>query len=62
MFDAKFEPDHVPAVYNAVEIHGDLGSGKTVLRGEVQQHLGGGKVRAIALGSTMGSLPRYGSD
>ena len=54
VFDAKFTPENVPAVFNAVEVHGQFGTGKTVLCGEVQQHLGGGKVRAISLGSTLG--------
>jgi F-type H+-transporting ATPase subunit beta len=54
VFDARFEPEQVPAVYNALEVRGDLGSGRTKLYGEVQQHLGGGRIRAISLGSTMG--------
>jgi len=54
VFDAKFMPTSVPAVYNAVEVRGDFGTGKTSLWGEVQQHLGDGKVRVITLGSTFG--------
>ena len=54
VFDAKFEPEQIPAVYNAVMIPGDFGKGRTKLYGEIQQHLGGGRVRAISLGSTMG--------
>jgi len=54
VFDAKFMPSNVPAVYNAVEVQGDFGTGKTSLWGEVEQHLGDGKVRIIALGSTLG--------
>jgi len=54
VFDAKFAPEQVPTVYNAVEIHGDFGRGRTKLYGEIQQHLGGGRVRAVSLGSTMG--------
>ncbi len=54
VFDAKFPPENVPSVYNAVEITGNFGNGKTSLFGEVQQHLGNGKVRAISLGSTLG--------
>src|SRR5512140_2365926 len=53
VFDAEFESGNVPAVYNALIIEGQFG-GKTKLYGEVQQHLGGGKIRAISLGSTMG--------
>ena len=54
VFDAKFEPEQIPTVFNALQIPGDFGKGRTKLYGEVQQHLGGGKVRAISLGSTMG--------
>lgn len=54
VFDAQFEPSSVPAVYNAVEVQGNFGTGKTSLWGEVQQHLGDGKVRVISLGSTLG--------
>jgi F-type H+-transporting ATPase subunit beta len=54
VFDVKFAPEQVPTVYNAIEIHGDFGKGKTKLYGEVQQHLGGGRVRAVSLGSTLG--------
>ncbi|MFA6186982.1 MAG: F0F1 ATP synthase subunit beta [Phycisphaerae bacterium] len=51
VFDAKFELLDVPAVQNALEI--PLGDGKK-LCGEVQQHMGDGKIRAISLGSTLG--------
>jgi F-type H+/Na+-transporting ATPase subunit beta len=54
VFDAKFMPANVPAVYNAVEVQGNLGTGKTSLWGEVEQHLGDGKVRVVSLGSTLG--------
>ncbi len=49
-FDAEFPEDQLPSIYNAVKV--DTGDYKLV--GEVQQHLGGGRVRAIALGSTDG--------
>jgi F-type H+-transporting ATPase subunit beta len=54
VFDAKFLSEEVPAIYNAVEVRGNFRNGQTRLSGEVQQHLGGGKIRAIALGSTLG--------
>lgn len=54
VFDARFLPEEVPAVHNAIEVRGNFGNGQARLYGEVQQHLGGGKVRAIALGSTLG--------
>jgi len=54
VFDAQFPPDNVPGIYNALEIQINFGKGRDKLFGEVQQHLGGGKIRAISLGSTMG--------
>ena len=53
-FDAEFPEDHLPAIYNAVKIDNDGRGIKIHLTGEVQQHLGGGRVRAVALGSTDG--------
>src|SRR4051812_21492444 len=53
-FDAEFAEEHLPAIYNAVTIDTESRGQKIHLTGEVQQHLGGGKVRAIALGSTDG--------
>ncbi len=54
VFDAKFEPEQIPGVYNALEIPGNFDNGRTKIYGEVQQHLGGGRIRAISLSSTMG--------
>jgi len=54
VFDVQFEPEHIPQVYNALEINGQFPGGHTKLVGEIQQHLGGGRVRAISLGSTFG--------
>ena len=53
-FDAQFPEDQIPDIYNALEIKGMTKAGDLFLVGEVQQHLGGGKVRAVALGSTDG--------
>lgn len=53
-FDAEFDVDKIPNVCNALEVDFEFNDQKTHLVGEVQQHLGGGKVRAIALGSTLG--------
>ncbi|HEX4123209.1 MAG TPA: F0F1 ATP synthase subunit beta [Tepidisphaeraceae bacterium] len=62
-FDAEFPEGHLPKIYNALQIGGggqadasDGGDGGNGfhLTGEVQQHLGGSKVRAVALGSTDG--------
>ena len=55
-FDAEFAEEHLPSIYNALKVQ-IKASGETVeLTGEVQQHLGGGKVRAVALGSTDGLI------
>ncbi|MGE5296353.1 MAG: F0F1 ATP synthase subunit beta [Solirubrobacterales bacterium] len=54
VFDARFSPEQVPALNNALEINFDFNGQPKLLRGEVQQHLGGGRVRAVALGSTLG--------
>ncbi len=51
-FDAQFEDDQLPAIYNAVE----LIVNDSTLTGEIQQHLGGGRVRCVALGSTDGMV------
>ena len=51
-FDAQFEDDQLPAIYNAVEIIVN----DDTLTGEIQQHLGGGRVRCVALGSTDGMV------
>ncbi|MBA4119630.1 MAG: F0F1 ATP synthase subunit beta [Isosphaera sp.] len=53
-FDAQFAEDRLPAIYNALEIKATTPVGELSLVGEVQQHLGGGRVRAVALGSTDG--------
>ncbi len=56
--DAEFEKDHMPAIYNALQVEIEkkvLGEvHKETLWCEVAQHLGGGHVRAVALGSTDG--------
>ena len=53
-FDAEFAEHHLPAIYNAVKIVSNNKGVKLNLTGEVQQHLGGGRVRCVALGSTDG--------
>ena len=55
-FDAEFPEDSIPAIYNAVKIDHDSKGVSVHLIGEVQQHLGGGKVRCVALGSTDGMV------
>lgn len=53
-FDAQFPEDALPDIYNALKIEYQVGGETVKLTGEVQQHLGGGQVRAVALGSTDG--------
>ena len=53
-FDAEFPEDQLPSIYNAVTVNAETRGVTVNLTGEVQQHLGGGRVRAIALGTTDG--------
>src|SRR6202453_2956391 len=53
-FDAEFEESHLPEIYNAVKIDADQHGLSIHLTGEVQQHLGGNRVRCVALGTTDG--------
>jgi F-type H+-transporting ATPase subunit beta len=55
-FDAEFAEGKMPAIYNAVKITSDNKGIALKLTGEVQQHLGGGRVRCVALGSTDGII------
>src|SRR5215210_4322838 len=55
-FDAEFEDGHLPGIYNAVKIKSDRKGVKIDLTGEVQQHLGGSRVRCVALGTTDGLM------
>jgi F-type H+-transporting ATPase subunit beta len=53
-FEAEFHADRIPAIYNSLEVKGEFDGKPMDLVGEVQQHLGGGRIRAVALGSTFG--------
>ena len=53
-FDAEFPEHELPSIYNALKVEYSGPSGVINLTGEVQQHLGGGRVRCVALGSTDG--------
>src|SRR5258708_29254775 len=54
-FDAEFAEGHLPEIYHALKIEGEAKKGVRIhLTGEVQQHLGGNRVRCVALGSTDG--------
>jgi len=59
-FDAEYSDDSLPAIYNAVKVEINDGETTRTLTGEVSKHLGGGRVRCVALGSTEGL--RRGSD
>ncbi|HEY5890429.1 MAG TPA: F0F1 ATP synthase subunit beta [Acidimicrobiia bacterium] len=52
--DAEFPPGDLPAILNAVEIDFTLGGESHTVLAEVAQHLGGSKVRAVALAPTDG--------
>ena len=53
-FDAEFAEGRLPAIYNALYVEKKTGNGVSRLVGEVQQHLGGGRVRCVALGNADG--------
>ena len=53
-FDAEFDEASMPAIYNAVTVDIEIGGDKRTLTGEISKHLGGGRVRCVALGSTEG--------
>ena len=52
--DAEFEEGHLPEILNALYIDKEVEGIQKHVVCEVQQHLGGGRVRAIALESTDG--------
>src|SRR5215218_2450859 len=53
-FDAEFPEDSLPSIYNAIKVEARQDGQSIKLTGEVASHLGGGRVRAVALGSTDG--------
>src|SRR5437773_11324384 len=53
-FDAEFEEGHLPEIYNALKVDTEQKGIRIRLTGEVQTHLGGNRVRCVALGSTDG--------
>ena len=59
-FDAEFTDASLPPIYNAVTAEIDAGGNRRTLTGEISKHLGGGRVRCVALGSTEGL--RRGAD
>ncbi len=61
-FDVEYPENRLPAIYNAVKISSAHKGVRLELTGEVQQHLGGGRVRCVALGSTDGLMRGLTSD
>ena len=53
-FDVAFPEHSLPPIYNAVKVVASHKGIELNLVGEVQQHLGGGRVRCVALGNTDG--------
>ena len=47
--DVQFENGHVPQIYNALHIDYNVAGTDTKVVCEVQQHLGEGLVRAVAM-------------
>jgi F-type H+-transporting ATPase subunit beta len=55
VLDVAFDPEHLPDIYNALSVESSGGTGSDVrLIVEVQQHIGRGMVRAVAMTSTDG--------
>ena len=53
-FDADFPEEAVPSIYHAVRVDEPEAAVPVHLVGEVEQQLGGGRVRCVALGATGG--------
>ena len=54
VLDVEFEPEHLPEIYNALEIEDASGPVPVRLTAEVQQHIGQNQVRAVAMSTTDG--------
>jgi F-type H+-transporting ATPase subunit beta len=55
VLDVEFESEHLPELYNALEVKTTSAAGVRVdLTAEVQQHIGRNQVRAVAMSSTDG--------
>ena len=53
VLDVEFEAEHLPELYNALEITGKAPDGSDIrVTVEVQQHIGRNQVRAVAMSST----------
>ncbi|EMN48391.1 ATP synthase F1, beta subunit [Leptospira interrogans str. L1207] len=56
VLDIEFENGELPEIYNALEIETNVSGKKETIIAEVQTHIGGKAVRAIALSSTDGLI------
>ncbi len=55
VLDVEFEPENLPDIYNALRLEATNDAGQEIdLTAEVQQHIGRGQVRAVAMSSTDG--------
>lgn len=54
VIDVEFAPDAIPPIHNAIKVEGRTAIGEISLIAEVQQHLPGDRVRAVAMSSTDG--------
>jgi F-type H+-transporting ATPase subunit beta len=53
VLDVEFEAEHLPELYNALEITGTAPDGEPIkVTVEVQQHVGRNQVRAVAMSTT----------
>ena len=52
--DVEYEGGFLPSIYNAISITGEVGGEKVDIICEVQQHLGEGRIRAVAMKPTDG--------
>src|SRR6267142_332381 len=55
VLDVEFESEHLPELYNALEIHTKSDTGDEIrVTVEVQQHIGRNQARAVAMSTTDG--------
>ncbi len=54
VIDVEFAPESIPAIYNALKVDTESPAGRVQLVAEVQQHLVGNQVRAVAMSTTDG--------
>jgi F-type H+/Na+-transporting ATPase subunit beta len=57
VLDVEFDTEHLPEIYNALVLEGRNAAGEEFrITAEVQQHIGRGQVRAVAMSSTDGII------